>query len=289
MCKSSTEKHKILGRRLNQTQGKNPKKKSGISISICKCSNCGLIYANPMPIPLNVQDHYDINPEEYWDTNYVNSDGAYYKNSIEKIKRLLNFSEGMKSLDIGAGLGAEMKAFSNAGFDAFGLEASKSFYNRAITHNGIDSKKLKMSMIEHAEFPDNFFDFILFDAVLEHIYSPSEAIKKALKWLKPGGIILVMVPSANWLFHKLVNLYYKIRLSDYVCNLSPMHEPYHLFEFTFKSFLLNSKILNYEVILQEYNICQSYMPKFLDPILKPIMKSTNTGMEISIWIKKNKN
>ncbi len=34
MCGDHTINHKILGQRLNQSQGLNPKKKSGISVSI---------------------------------------------------------------------------------------------------------------------------------------------------------------------------------------------------------------------------------------------------------------
>ncbi|RLD55870.1 MAG: class I SAM-dependent methyltransferase, partial [Bacteroidetes bacterium] len=45
MCGDETSKHKILGKRLNTSQGLNPKNKTGISITVQKCSNCGLIYS----------------------------------------------------------------------------------------------------------------------------------------------------------------------------------------------------------------------------------------------------
>ena len=58
MCGSLAGNHKILGKRLNQSQGKNPQKKTGITTTICKCTTCGLIYSNPQPVPLDIQDHY---------------------------------------------------------------------------------------------------------------------------------------------------------------------------------------------------------------------------------------
>ncbi|HEX2536103.1 MAG TPA: hypothetical protein VHK69_20315, partial [Chitinophagaceae bacterium] len=49
MCGDSTANHKVLGQRLNQSQGLQPKKKSGISVSVKKCSRCELIYSSPQP------------------------------------------------------------------------------------------------------------------------------------------------------------------------------------------------------------------------------------------------
>jgi 2-polyprenyl-3-methyl-5-hydroxy-6-metoxy-1,4-benzoquinol methylase len=44
----------------------------------------------------------------------------------------------MKSLDIGAGLGKAMQVLNTAGFDAYGIEASETFYNNALQKGGID-------------------------------------------------------------------------------------------------------------------------------------------------------
>lgn len=125
MCGSSTDKHKILGKRLNQSQGKNPEKKIGITTTIVKCTNCGLIYSNPQPVPVDLQDHYGVPPENYWREEYFAINDNYFKVEIERLKSLIDFKNGMKSLDIGAGLGKAMLALSNAGFDAYGFEQSQ--------------------------------------------------------------------------------------------------------------------------------------------------------------------
>ena len=72
MCGSETSNHKLLGQRLNKTQGFKPKKKSGITVSIQQCQKCELIYSNPLPIPDNIQDHYGTPPEDYWVESYFN-------------------------------------------------------------------------------------------------------------------------------------------------------------------------------------------------------------------------
>src|SRR6185436_12697820 len=95
--------------------------------------------------------------------------------------------------------------------------------------------------------PAEHFDYIHCAAVLEHLYDPDASIKKMLSWLKKDGILHIDVPHAKWLIASLLNFYYRIIGSDYVTNLSPMHKPYHLHEFTLKSFIENGKVNNYSI------------------------------------------
>ncbi len=286
MCHASIAQHKILGKRLNQSQGLNPKHKFGITTTIVKCNNCDLIASNPQPVPFDLQDHYGIPPEDYWRPEYFNIDDGYFIHEIGRLKALMSIENGMKALDIGAGLGKAMIALNRAGFDTYGFEPSKPFYERAIERMKIDAQKLKLGMIEELEYDENQFDFITFSVVLEHLYNPSEAILKALKWLKPGGLMHIEVPSAHWLVNKLINFIYRLKFTDYVGNLSPMHEPFHLHEFGLKSFQLHAKQHQYDIAFYEYFVCKTYMPKVVDVFIKPYMKYTNTGMQLSIWLKK---
>jgi hypothetical protein len=122
---------------------------------------------------------------------------------------------------------------------------------------------------------------------LEHLNDPSDSIIKAMKWLKKDGIIQIEVPSSNHLIAKIYNLFYKIRGTNYVTNLSPMHEPFHLYEFGLKSFKEHSKNNSYKIIHYEYLVCSIYnLPRILHPFLKFVMSKTNTGMQLSIWLKK---
>src|SRR5215813_14223549 len=83
LCGSSSDKHKIMGQRLNQSQGMNPKNKTGISVSIMQCKNCGLIFSNPQPVPFDIQDHYGVPPENYWRSEYFNVDEKYFSGQID--------------------------------------------------------------------------------------------------------------------------------------------------------------------------------------------------------------
>ena len=286
MCGATKDYFSVLGKRLNSSQGKNPAKKVGITTTVCKCNNCDLIFANPLPIPEDINDHYGVPPETYWKEEYFKVSDDYFKGEIEWLNRLMPIKEGMRTLDIGAGIGKQMIALKRAGFEAYGLEPSEPFYERAIEKMGISPERLELSSIENAEYENDYFDFISFGAVLEHLYFPSESIGQALKWLKPGGLIHIEVPSTKWLINKILNRYYKLRGLDYVANISPMHTPFHLTEFSYESFVKNAELNNYKIKDHCYYVCRTFMPKILDPLLKNYMRKTDSGMQLCIWLEK---
>jgi len=284
MCGHS--KYKILGKRLNQPQGRNPANKIGLTTTIVRCADCGLIYPNPFPVPEKLSDHYGIPPEHYWKDDYFIPDQNYFQSEIQTLKSLSGFKVGNRALDIGAGIGKGMISMTNAGFDVYGLEPSEPFYNKAIEKMKIDPGRLQLGSLENSSFPPNYFDFITFGAVLEHLYDPSSSINKAMGWLKTDGIIHIEVPSSDWFISRLLNFYYQIRGLDYVTNISPMHEPFHLYEFSLNSFLEHSKSNNYIIAHHQYYVAQTYLPKVLNLFLVPYMKRTNSGMQLCVWLKK---
>jgi SAM-dependent methyltransferase len=287
MCGDASAKHKVIGQRLNKSQGLHPRKKNGITVSVKKCTNCKLIYSSPQPVPFDIQEHYGIAPESYWKPGYFEVAPDYFSEQIKTAKKLLDFKQGMKSLDIGAGIGKCMVALQNAGFDAYGFEPSEPSYERAVSDMHINKGKLKLGMIEDMEYDPESFDFISFGAVFEHLYHPAACLGKVFKWLKPGGAIHIEVPSSKYLVHKLVNFYYRLIGTNYVTNLCPMHVPFHLYEFGYKSFGELSKTLGYQIAHHEYHAGEiPYPPKMLHGLLKTIMRWTNTGLQLTVWLTK---
>jgi len=289
MCGEATVNHKLLGQRLNRSQGLSPKKKSGITVSVKKCRQCNLIYSYPQPIPFDIQDHYGVPPESYWsDAEYFQVTPGYFATQIQAAKELLSNASDLTALDVGAGLGKCMIALESAGFVAYGLEPSNSFYERALSQMKIDPGKLKLGTVETVDYCDNSFDFITFGAVFEHLYHPALCLGRALKWLKPGGIIHIEVPSSKWLISKLVNFYFRLSGTNYVTNLSPMHSPFHLYEFDLKSFELLGKKLKFQIEKHQYDVGDvAIIPRITAPFFKKYMKWTDTGMQLTVYLKKN--
>lgn len=109
----------------------------------------------------------------------------------------------------------------------------------------------------------------------------------ALAWLKPGGIIQLEVPSSRWLIARLVNLYYRLRGTRFVTNISPVHGPYHLYEFGLRSFALHGDRAGYDVAENRYLVCSiPHVPRGVHPPLGWLMERTGTGMQLSAYLRK---
>ena len=285
MCGAGREQLRVLGMRLNKGQGFRPKQLTGIAVGVRQCVVCGLVLADPQPEPERFEDHYG-DSEEFWREDYFREDPNYFATEIAEAKSLIGEYGAPKALDIGAGIGKAMRALAVAGFDTFGIEPSASFRQLALK-GGIDSKRLSLAGVESASFDAESFDFITFGAVLEHLPSPSQSLVQTLKWLKPGGIIQAEVPSSKWLISRLANFYFRVRGTNYVTNLSPMHSPFHLFEFGLRSFELHGRRFGYQVALHRYSVCEiPYLPWFMHPLLRWYMERTNSGMQLTVYLRK---
>ncbi len=287
MCGSSEAGHKLLGQRLNQSQGFRPKSKSGISVSIFKCRNCSLIFSNPLPIPNNIQDHYGLPAEDYWNEEYFIYKEDYFSYELDKLEQLMKITPEMKALDIGAGLGKCMISLERRGFDAYGFEPSRPFYDQALAKMKISPHRLQFGMMEEVDFPAGQFDFITFGAVLEHLYDPAASISKAMQWLRPGGIVHIEVPSSRYLVSGLLNFYNRLAGTNYVSHLSPMHPPFHLYEFTDRSFAKLGEQLGFSILDSEIAVGRTLFPSPVRFILDKYMRMTGKGMQLIIWLKKN--
>lgn len=285
MCGAGPETQRLLGRRLNRSQGLLPRRVIGVSTTVMRCRNCGLVYPNPMPIPIDLDAHYGVPPESYWEHGYFTDGPGYFRQELDHLQTLMPVSAGMRALDVGAGIGKCMIALKGAGFDAFGIEPSAPFHQRAVSL-GIAPEKLQLARVETADFPPDSFDFITFGATLEHMPDPSKAIGRALGWLKPGGLIHVEVPSSDWLIGRAANAYYRLTGSDYVANISPMHTPFHLYEFTLASFQRHAVRMGCRVVSHRRYVCQTFLPQPLSWVVSRLMAATGTGMQLSVWLGK---
>jgi SAM-dependent methyltransferase len=287
MCGRDVSDARVLGRRLSTRQGLLPRKAVGLATTIQRCRGCGLIFSNPMPLPADLGDHYDVQPSEYWADAIATREEGYFAEQITCFRRLWSGGRATPSaLDIGAGLGKAMSQLASAGFETFGIEPSAPFREAAIEHNGIDPDVLLLGGIEHVDFAEQSFDFVTFGAVLEHLPAPSSAIQRALAWLRPGGLIHIEVPSADWLMARVFDALYRVRGLDYTSHLSPLHVPYHLFEFRLDAFEAHAHRFGYEIADHRYYVGDTYAPRWISPLLTRLMDTTDTGLQLEVWLRR---
>ena len=203
----------------------------GVECKVWQCGRCGLIFPNPMPIPAGgLGQHYEVPPDEYFQHNDPGEKNEYASLLMEQLGTL-NIPKG-RLLDIGAGRGEVLRAAREAGWEAVGVEPSPTFAERAASYSGAE---VIQKPLEECGFEGGSFEAVVLGAVLEHLYNPDEVVAEIARVLKPGGALFIDVPNEAGLYFRLGNLYQKARRRDWVVNLAPTFEPYHVFGFTPKS------------------------------------------------------
>ncbi len=138
-------------------------------------------------------------------------------------------------IDIGSGYGEFLTAANKRGWEVFGIEPSKKFVDYAKDKYGLD---IQNSDIEKTNFPDDYFDVVTLNMVLEHIDNPHSLISKIYRILKKGGVLFIEVPNTDSLLLKLIKIYYRLKSKDWSPLLSPLHYPYHSYGYNILSLKL---------------------------------------------------
>lgn len=172
MCAAPVSNAKVLGRRLSTSQGLRPTRRVGVSTTVMRCRECGLVFANPLPTPRDIGQHYETAPDDYWKPEYFERDPGYFRHQIDTFRRLWGGDGQPVALDVGAGIGKCMKSLTAHGFEAHGVEPSAAFREAAIERGGIDHDRLTLGTVETATYEPGTFDFATFGAVLEHLPDP---------------------------------------------------------------------------------------------------------------------
>lgn len=287
MCGNPSAQNKVLGLRANGSLKE--KKRDFISVTVLKCNKCGYVYANPQPIDANAKKKYTTtNTQNYWNIESAEPSQNHYEVELKTLQKLKgNDLKNVNVLDIGFGLGRTLHTLHKQRMEVWGIEPFESFYESAKNNTKLnfDRNKIQCSTFEDANFEKQQFDLIIFEA-FQHVVDSNNALQKALQWIKPGGLIQIEVANANWFIAKLINLFHKLKGSNNITNLSPLHAPYNQHEFTVESFIANSKTNNYSIAHIDYYVCDPYLPSILGEFARWYMKKTNTGMQFSIWLKK---
>ncbi|MEM5564261.1 class I SAM-dependent methyltransferase [Psychroserpens sp. AS72] len=125
--------------------------------------------------------------------DYENKPDAYYSFPRPEMLDLLP-KNAKRVLDVGCGQGTfatQIKAFNNA--EVWGIEY--------MPNEGEVAKKVMDKVFIGAvedyidELPDNYFDAIYFNDVLEHLTYPDDVLKKLKPKLVKNGLIISSIPN----------------------------------------------------------------------------------------------
>jgi SAM-dependent methyltransferase len=214
-------------RRLGRRGGSAHRQGLGVECEIWQCRSCRLIFPNPMPVPANgLEQHYATDPAQFFQHHDPTQKGVLAGSWLEKAESIIG-GKG-RVLDVGAGRGELLRTAIERGWTAVGVEPSASFADHAERHSGASIYRCPL---DECGFADESFDAVFLTAVLEHLYDPNAVVREIARILRRGGALYVDVPNEDGLYCHLGNFYQRLRGRDWVINVSPTWEPFHVFGF----------------------------------------------------------
>lgn len=118
--------------------------------------------------------------------------------NLSKRLRLISSQIPLSSsriLDAGCGSGLYVSALSEAGSDVYGVEfCSDKVKNFKSNHPDI-AHKVTTGDIEQLNFPNDFFDAVILNEVLEHISSIEKSLPEVHRVLRDNGKLIIFSPN----------------------------------------------------------------------------------------------
>lgn len=152
----------------------------------------------------------NINTPEYWDTQFEREwmflhDKVNPRHVMEYRwdgMRYGMLSKGIpfkgKLLDIGCGLGHFCRYIRarNIYIEPYGIDISPKAieYSKKLAKKTGMKMKFKMGDAENIPYPDNYFDFVVAQEVIEHVDSPARVLNEIKRVLKLGGEVYITTP-----------------------------------------------------------------------------------------------
>lgn len=186
---------------------------------LVSCTGCGLVYLNPRVAKEIALASYS----SAVDPRFVLQNEARIRTFTRTLKtftRKYNIkpTKDTRILDVGCAGGAFVKAATDAGFSAVGIEPSSWMCEFGRTEYGID---IRPGILEDFTFPEHSFDIITLWDVLEHVYTPVEVLRECHRILKPGGLLVVNYPDYASAARKVLGWKWPFFLSCHLFYFTP--------------------------------------------------------------------
>jgi SAM-dependent methyltransferase len=236
LCGSSRSTQFLTQRDLNLARNET-------EFTVVRCGDCSLLYLNPRPTPSEIRNYYPpeyYSLDEAHQPRKIDRVFKRLSNALKKgimvefygyppppgmsttrlvsaLRRLIlwpeywhlkvagrdiiPFQDEGRILDVGCGPGKVMRVLRDRGWDVHGVDFSSVAVEHARARWGLN---VTCGDLQQAHYKDDYFDVVMFNHSLEHMYNPLGTLHEAYRILKPGGLLFVTLPNAGsfeaWLF-----------------------------------------------------------------------------------------
>lgn len=176
-----------------------------MGFNICRCAACDTVHVNPQLKPDAILDYYRQDDEKkagrssssMWIDVLCNPENQrwqrpYFQEAVDILKQNAP-ARKPRLLDLGCSIGLFMEVAQENGFECVGLELETEACQFARSR-GLD---VRDQTLAEAGIPDGSFDFITLFGVLEHLQYPDDVLRDVVRCLKPGGVVMAIVPNVG--------------------------------------------------------------------------------------------
>jgi len=119
---------------------------------------------------------------------------------LRQVEPYLKLSETSRVLDIGSGVGSFVVACRERRLNAVGVEPDRigqcaKLNSIQIARRRVSPPVFVASVGERLPFPDQCFDLVTMNQVIEHVSDQPKAIREATRVLRQGGVLYVACPN----------------------------------------------------------------------------------------------
>ena len=187
----------------------------------------------------------------------IKSDVGYFQNLRPEMLRYIP-DKATKILEVGCGEGAFSKSLIRFDRELWGIEID----NQAITK----AKTVFNYTFEgdfndiYNQLPQNYFDCVIFNDVLEHLYAPWDVVRMVKALLKDDGVLVTSIPNFRYISNLITEILFEKEFR-YKPNGGILDDT-HIRFFTSKSILRMFNDQGYEVLVHEgIHPCRSWKEK----------------------------
>jgi SAM-dependent methyltransferase len=122
-----------------------------------------------------------------------NASYQYFEDVNWGLLRLWGKRTGLRVLDVGCGFATTSERIQKLGNEVTGIEESADACEVAakrVAH-------VVQADLQSADLGDAQFDVLIFADVLEHLAWPVGVLKRYLRWLAPGGSVVISLPNVG--------------------------------------------------------------------------------------------
>ena len=147
-------------------------------------------------------ERYSQLSHEFIHSVYTDCSHPALKGDMDLLNRLMELAPGQRGLDAGCGAGArDVHLLWSRGYDMSGFDAvAENIQVARELHPEIADRVQVADLREPLPFADSEFDFVLCNAVIQHIPEPvtvEVTLPELVRVLRPGGVLQLMFKTGT--------------------------------------------------------------------------------------------